>query len=247
MTSYTCCRSRPAARASARASAPAARFAAASRLLTILNVDASPGRAPSGNRRPAIRSRISRTRAKAAGSPDTIIVIVPAAALAGPPETGASSSAMPCAASRGASAVTYAGSTVDDTSTMRCRATCRDHAVRAEQDRLDLRRVDHEQHDDRRRRGRVRRATPSARHRAATASACASARMSRAYVATPARTRLCTTPPPIAPVPMTPTRSAVALAGCAPCLRLSLRRSSPGARICTGRSLGVRGRAHAPS
>ena len=38
------------------------------------------------------------------------------------------------------------------------------------------------------------------------ASSCASARMSRASVTKPARTRLCTTPPPMAPVPTTPTR-----------------------------------------
>ncbi len=63
--------------------------------------------------------------ARACVSPDTIIVIVPAAAFAGPPDTGASRSAMPAAASRGASAVTYAGSTVDDTSTMRSRAAAR--------------------------------------------------------------------------------------------------------------------------
>src|SRR5262245_16127494 len=34
--------------------------------------------------------------------------------------------------------------------------------------------------------------------------------MSRAYVVTPARTRLCTTPPPIAPAPMTPKARAAA-------------------------------------
>ena len=106
---------------------------------------ARPG--PSANRRPAIRSSMARTCAKASASPETIIVIVPAAALAGPPETGASRSAMPCAASRGASAATYAGSTVDETSTMR-RRSGRGHAVGAEQHGFDLRRIDHEQHDD---------------------------------------------------------------------------------------------------
>src|SRR5512143_3664757 len=42
-----------------------------------------------------------------------------------------------------------------------------------------------------------------------TARSCASARMSRATVAIPARASASTTPPPIAPVPITPTRMLV--------------------------------------
>ena len=112
---------------------------------------------------------------------------------------------MPCAASRGASAATYAGSTVDETSTMRsaepavatpsapnstvsiCAASTTSSTMTSQA-----------------RASSAGDAVGAAPWR--TASACASARMSRAKVATPARTRLCTTPPPIAPVPMTPTR-----------------------------------------
>ena len=68
----------------------------ASRLLTILNVDASPARGPSTNKTPGDAAEdAAHARAGPPVSPDTIIVIVPAAAFAGPPDTGASRSAMP--------------------------------------------------------------------------------------------------------------------------------------------------------
>ena len=82
-------------RASAIASAPAARLTAASRLLTILNFAASPGRAPTSKTLPAMAARTGAQRASATGSPATIIVIVPSAARRGPPETGASTSTPP--------------------------------------------------------------------------------------------------------------------------------------------------------
>ena len=66
-TSTNCCGSRPARTASASASAPAARFTAASRLLTILNLAASPGASPTRNTRPATAPNTGSQRATAVG------------------------------------------------------------------------------------------------------------------------------------------------------------------------------------
>ena len=66
-TSTNCCGSRPARTASASASAPAARFTAASRLLTILNLAAVPGASPTRNTRPATASNTGSQRATAVG------------------------------------------------------------------------------------------------------------------------------------------------------------------------------------
>src|ERR1700722_8482262 len=61
----------------------------------------------------AIASRASPTLAYASGWPDVIIVISPFAALAAPPEIGASRYRMPFSARRFSSPIDHPGSTVE--------------------------------------------------------------------------------------------------------------------------------------
>jgi hypothetical protein len=81
--------STPAACPMRSASAATARCVATSRLFTSFATCPAPG-PPTGMIFAAMRSSTGRARSIAAASPPSIIASVPAAAPAGPPETGAS-------------------------------------------------------------------------------------------------------------------------------------------------------------
>ena len=128
---------------------------------------------------------------------------MPLAARCGPPETGASSNRMPLTARRSATDMTNAGATVDDTITIApgvsaLTAPCAPNSTVSICAASTTSRMTIEASC----------ATPAAADLAlapaATAAASASGLMSRATTPKPLRTRLWTTPRPIAPVPMTP-------------------------------------------
>ena len=76
--------------ASAIASQAAARFTPASMLFTIFALEPSPGRSLMRTRVPEIASSTTAALSNAASAPASIMLMLPARALAGPPEQGAS-------------------------------------------------------------------------------------------------------------------------------------------------------------
>ena len=80
--------------------------------------------------------------------PAVIIVISPLAALAAPPEIGASMYSRPWSARRFSSAIDQFGSTVEHITNTRARAHGCGAAIGAEQHLFGLLRVDDDRHDD---------------------------------------------------------------------------------------------------
>ena len=86
--------------ASTSASAAAAMWTPARCWLTSFIRLPAPGTSPSRKTRAAMASRTGAARSKAAAGPEAMMVIAPAAALAAPPETGASIGSMPASVRR---------------------------------------------------------------------------------------------------------------------------------------------------